>query len=231
MRIIEVDEISVEKDKTKRLEDIRKNILLSVSLAGGLVWKEKVFSFYETIARELLELFDNDLLENVSLNKCNNNFKRAYIKDKSIMYNQNNLFLNAVEKMNIESWLKQTLLYIDNKVLPSYLTTSEKEKLFSKLETTDIYLINQNYNRQELNGDKYFLNKKDDNIELLNILDKAGYYNMSIQEYIMLVATGKYSYEVKDITNKNFKITYNNYILEIGTYLAKEIENYLKKSN
>ena len=50
MRILDVDEISVEKEKIKKLEDIRKNILLSTALAGGLVWKEKVYSFYSVIA-------------------------------------------------------------------------------------------------------------------------------------------------------------------------------------
>lgn len=224
MRILDVDEISVEKEETKKLEDIRKNILLSIALAGGLVWKEKVFSFYSVIARELLDLFDNELLEDIELCKCNINFKRIYIKDKSIMYNQTNLFLNAVTKLDIPNWLNQTLLYIDNKTLPSFLTTREKEKLFSKLDTSEIHIVNQNYNRQELNGDKYFLQNNTENIELLNILDKAGYFNMTIYEYIKLVATGKYDYNVKDMTNTNFKTTYNNYILEIGSYIAKEIE-------
>lgn len=224
MRILDVDEISVEKEKTKRLEDIRKNILLSTTLAGGLVWKEKVYSFYSVIARELLDLLDNELLEDTKLCKCNVNFKRVYLKDKSIMYNQTNLFLNSVTKLDIPTWMNQTLLYIDNKTLPSFLTTSEKEKMFSKLDTSEIHTINQYYNRQELNGDKYFMQNKVENIELLNILDKAGYFNMTIYDYIKLVATGKYDYDVRDITNSNFKITYNNYILEIGTYLAKEIE-------
>lgn len=224
MRILDVDEISVEKEETKKLEDIRKNILLSTALAGGLVWKEKVYSFYSVIARELLDLFDNELLEGIELCKCNINFKRVYIKDKSIMYNQTNLFLNSVTRLDIPNFLSQTLLYIDNKTLPSFLTTSEKEKLFSKLDTSEIHFVNQNYNRQELNGDRYFLQNNTENIELLNILDKAGYFNMTIYEYIKLVATGKYDYNVKDMTNTNFKTTYNNYILEIGSYIAKEIE-------
>lgn len=224
MRILDVDEISVEKEQVKRLEDIRKNILLSTALAGGLVWKEKVYSFYSVIARELLDLFDNKLLEDLKLCKCNINFKRVYIKDKSIMYNQTNLFLNSVTKLDIGNWLNQALLYIDNKTLPSFLTTSEKEKLFSKLDTSEIQLVNQNYNRQELNGDKYFLQNNVENIELLNILDKAGYFNMTIYEYLKIIATGKYDYDIKDITNKSFKMTYNQYILEIGSYIAKEIE-------
>lgn len=224
MRILDVDEISVEKEGAKKLEDIRKNILLSTALAGGLVWKEKVYSFYSVIARELLDLFDNELLEDIELSKCNTNFKRVYIKDKSIMYNQTNLFLNSVTKLDVSNWLSQTLLYIDNKTLPSFLTTSEKEKLFSKLDTSEIHLVNQNYNRQELNGDKYFLQNNTENIELLNILDKAGYFNMTIYEYMKLVATGKYDYHVKDTAITNFKMTYNNYILEIGSYIAKEIE-------
>ncbi len=224
MRILDVDEISVEKEKIKKLEDIRKNILLSTALAGGLVWKEKVYSFYSVIARELLDLFDSELLGDIQLCKCNVNFKRIYIKDKSIMYNQTNLFLNSVVKLDINSWLNQALLYIDNKTLPSFLTTSEKEQLFSKLDTSEIQLVNQHYNRQELNGDKYFLKNNTENVELLNILDKAGYFNMTIYEYMKIVATGDYDYHVKEIANKNFKITYNQYILEIGAYLSKEIE-------
>lgn len=228
MRILDVDEISIEKEETKRLEDIRKNILLSTALAGGLAWKEKASSFYSVIARELLDLFDNELLEDIQLCKCNNNFKRVYIKDKSIMYNQTNLFLNSVTKLDIPNWLNQTLLYIDNKTLPSFLTTSEKEKLFSKLDTSEIYIINQHYNRQELNGDKYFLQNNTENIELLNILDKAGYFNMTVYEYMKLVATGRYDYQIKDTANTGFKTTYNNYILELGSYVAKEIEGKLK---
>lgn len=228
MRITEVEEISLEKDLKQRLEDKRKNISLAVALAGGLVWREKVESFHEVIAKELLEIFNDNLLDNLELNEFNKDYKRTYIKDKTIMYNRNNLFRNTYKKLDISKWLDQVLLYIDNKAIPDYLTVSEKEKIESIVDEDEIYIINQYYSNQELNKNRYLKDNTVEHKKVLNILDKAGYFNLTIYEYIKIIATGKYGYKYKYIVNKFFKITYNNYILEIGSYIAKEIESYIK---
>lgn len=229
MRIKEIGEISLERELDSRLEDKRKNLSLAVAMASGLVWKEKVYSFYEVIAKELLEIFDENLLGNagIILNEFNYNFKKVYIGENTLMYNRNNLFLNATKKLDVKSFLNQVLVYIDNKKIPSYLTTKEKDKMFLYLTKEEIHIINQCYNKQELNGDKFFYNNIG-NKELMNILVKSGYFDMSIYDYILLMSTGKYSYKL-ETENIEFKKTYNNYILELGAYVAKQIEIYLNK--
>lgn len=228
MRIGEIEELSLEKSLKQRLEDKRKNLSLAVALAGGLVWKDRVESFNEVIAKELLEIFTDNLLDDIELNEYNKDFNRVYIKDKTIMFNRNNLFRNTYNKLNISNWLDQVLVYIDNKIIPDYLTVSEKEKIETIATEKEIYIINQYYSIQVLNQNRYFKDETIENKKILGILDKAGYFNLTIYDYIKNIATGRYSYKYKYINNKIFKATYNNYILEIGSYIANEIENYLK---
>ena len=65
MRITDIKNISISKDKLDKLKDKKEILAISVALASGLAFKDKLFSFYEVIAKELLEIFDNDLLEDI----------------------------------------------------------------------------------------------------------------------------------------------------------------------
>ena len=53
MRVTDISDISIYKDKISRLKDKQKCLAISVSLAAGLAWKKKVQSFYEIIAKEI----------------------------------------------------------------------------------------------------------------------------------------------------------------------------------
>lgn len=234
MRVTDISDISIQKDRITQLKDKQNNLAIAVSLASGLVWKDKVMSFYEIIAKELLEIFDNNLLDGILLDKFNKNYIRIFIDDKTIYFNRNNLFLNTYEQTEIKEWLKQELLILENKKLPSYITTEEKECLFKNMDFEEMHLVNKNYNRQELNSDRYMLNLiKDDETKLINSLTKANYFSLSIYEYMKIVAFGNYRYDTasKDKGIIYFKKIYNDYILELGAYISKVIEKYLSDNH
>ena len=115
MRITDIKNISISKDKLDKLKDKKEILAISVALASGLAFKDKLFSFYEVIAKELLEIFDNDLLEDIELNKFNDNYIRIIIDSNSIYFNKSNLFLNTYELVDVKDFLKQNLIIIENK--------------------------------------------------------------------------------------------------------------------
>lgn len=233
MRITDISNISISKNRITRLHDKKNNLAIAVSLAAGLAWKDKVLSFYEVIAKELLETFDDHLLDGILLDKFNKNYVKILLDDKTVYFNRNNLFLNTYEQLELGEWLKQELLIVENKELPSYLTSDEKESLFKNMTQEEIYLVNRNYNRQELNSNRFLLNLiKSDETKLINALTKVGYFSLSIYDYVQTIATGNYEYGVisKDKRIIYFKNTYNNYILELGAYISKVIEKYLSEN-
>lgn len=230
MRTTDIKNISISKNKLDKLKDKKEILAISVALASGLAFKDKLFSFYEVIAKELLEIFDNNLLEDIELNKFNDNYIRIIIDNNSIYFNKSNLFLNTYELVDVKSFLKQNLIIIENKSLPIFLTSDEKLILFKNLTKEEIEVINRNYNKQELNSNKFLLNlKKEEEIKLINILTKANYFSMSIYDYVKIMATGDYviDFDSNDKKIKYFQTTYYNYILEIGTYISNIIERYL----
>ena len=103
MRITDIKNISISKDKLDKLKDKKEILAISVALASGLAFKDKLFSFYEVIAKELLEIFDNDLLEDIELNKFNDNYIRIIIDSNSIYFNKSNLFLNTYELVDVKA--------------------------------------------------------------------------------------------------------------------------------
>lgn len=227
----DIKQIYTIKDKKSILEDIYKTLSISIALANGMVWKEKTQSFYKTIAREIKDVFDNKLLNNIELKKFKNKYLRINIDNNSIIFLKNNIFSDDSIKLDYDTWIKQKLIIIENKQLPDYLTSKEKEDMFKTLSDNERDILNTSYSRQELNSDRFSLNKGDNNKDkVLKILNKFNYYDITVEEYLNLMSEGKY--ENKNITNdKNisiFKNTFNNYILEIGVYITKEIENYLK---
>ena len=231
MQVTDIRDISINKTKLDRLKDKKEILAISVALASGLAFKDKLFSFYEVIAKELLEIFDSGLLEGMELYKFNDNYIKMQIEEKTIYFNKNNLFLNTYELININEFLDQDLIIFENKNLPPFLTSEEKEKLSKNLNGDEIRLINKNYNKQELNSNKYILNlSSEDEIRLINVLTKANYFSISIYNYIKSIATGKYlvGSDSKDNRLKYFKNTYDNYILEIGIYISNTIERYIK---
>ena len=234
MQVTDIKDISINKTKLDKLKDKKEILAISVALASGLAFKDKLFSFYEVIAKELLEIFDSGLLEEMELYKFNDNYIKMQIEEKTIYFNKNNLFLNTYELISINEFLNQDLIILENKNLPLFLTSFEKEELFKNLNQDEIRLINKNYNKQELNSNKYILNlSSEDEIRLINVLTKANYFSISIYNYIKSIATGKYliGSDSKDYKLKYFKNTYDNYILELGIYISNTIERYLKTSN
>lgn len=231
MQVTDIKDISINKTKLDKLKDKKEILAISVALASGLAFKDKLFSFYEVIAKELLEIFDNGLLEEMELYKFNDNYIKMQIEEKTIYFNKNNLFLNTYELISINEFLNQDLIILENKNLPLFLTSFEKEELFKNLNQDEIRLINKNYNKQELNSNKYILNlSSEDEIRLINVLTKANYFSISIYNYIKSIATGKYliGSDCEDNRLKYFKNTYDNYILELGIYISNTIEKYLK---
>ena len=111
-----------------------------------------------------------------------------------------------------------------------YLTSKEKEEMFKTLSDDERDILNANYNRQELNSDRFVQSIiEEDKDKLLDILNRFNYFDITVSEYINLIADGNYEYRNKT-DSKNieiFKNTFNNYILELGAYVANEIENYL----
>ena len=234
MQVTDIKDISINKTKLDKLKDKKEILAISVALASGLAFKDKLFSFYEVIAKELLEIFDSGLLEEMELYKFNDNYIKMQIEEKTIYFNKNNLFLNTYELISVNEFLNQDLIILENKNLPPFLTSFEKEDLFKDLNGDEIRLINRNYNKQELNSNKYILNlSSEDEIRLINVLTKANYFSISIYNYIKSIATGKYliGSDSKDYRLKYFKNTYDNYILELGIYISNTIERYLKTSN
>ena len=69
------------------------------------------------------------------------------------------------------------------------------------------------------------LNEKDKEI-LLRIFRRYNYYDINVRKYIN-VMSNDYDYDLTEFENKLLKTTYNNYILELGVYISKEIKNYL----
>lgn len=227
----DIKEICINQNINDKLEDIYITLSISCSLANGMVWKEKNKSFYKTIAREIKDVLDNNLLENVKLKSIRNKYLRVNIKNNTLIFLKNNIFELDSERLSQKDWINQRLVIIEKSELPTYLTTKEKEEMFKSLLDEEKDILNRNYNRQELNSDRFVQNiKEEDKEKLLNILNKSNYFNITISEYINLIADGNYEYRNKT-GNQNieiFKNTFNNYILELGAYIASEIESYLK---
>lgn len=234
MQVTDIKDISISKTKLDKLNDKREVLAITVALASGLAFKKKLYSFHEIIAKQLLEIFDGNLLDGMELNKFNSNYIKLMIENKAVYFNKNNLFLSTYETISIREFLDQDLIILENKNLPDFLTSKEKEELFKNLSEDEIRLINKNYNKQELNSNRFMLNLFiEDEINLINILTKANYFSISIYTYIKSMATGNYliGSDNKDSRIKYFKNTYDNYILEIGIYISNVIEKYLKMNN
>lgn len=230
MQVTDIKDISISKAKIDKLRDKKEILAISVALASGLAYKNKLLSFHEVIAKELLEIFDDKLLDDMELYKFNDNYIKMNIENRNIYFNKNNMFLNTYQVIDTDEFLNQDLIILENKELPKFLTSEEKEDLFRELSEEEINLINRNYNKQELNSNKYILNLSDDGVRLINVLTKANYFSLSIYTYVKSIASGNY---LIGCDNNNEKVkylknTYDNYILEIGIYISNTIERYLK---
>lgn len=229
MGILSLKELSAKQNTEQRLKDIAKNLLFSVALSSGLAHKEKIPSFSKIIAKELKELIDSGLLKQLSFYKFHNHYVRVTTQNKSVCFLKNNI-LNKESKITLERFLEQKLVYLENHELPKYLSAKEKEELIRSVDDDLESIIIRNYSRQELNSDRYVLtlNENDKDV-LLRIFRKYNYYDINVRKYIEIMASN-YDYEIQsEFENKRLKNAYNNYILEIGLYISKEIENYLNQ--
>lgn len=229
MGILSLKELSTKQNTEQRLKDISKNLLFSVALSSGLAHKEKLPSFSKIIAKELKELIDSGLLNHLSLYKFHHHYMRVTTQNKSVCFLKNNI-IDRKSRITVDRFLEQKLVYLENHELPKYLPSKEKEELIRSVDDDLEDIIIRNYSRQELNSDRYLLtlNENDKDI-LLRIFRKYNYYDINVRKYIEIMASN-YDYEIQsELENKKLKNAYNNYILEIGLYISKEIENYLKK--
>lgn len=218
MEIIGINNIFIKKDKKEILSDKYKNISLCLSLASGYILKEKVNSCIKLIAQELLDFFYNEGDE-YTYPVLIDNFYRITIDNNKIYFRKNNTF--GEETLNKEAFLKQKLIFIENHNIPQFLLEEEKEKMQKLLSPEESIELNKAYNKQELNSNKYYLDGIYNKLELQNILAKTGYYDISIKDYLLNVSNNEV--ELK-IDNKLFQDIYVNYILELGSYIAKKIK-------
>lgn len=227
MKTVGMRDFIVEKNVEERLEEIYKNLSLCVSMASGYVWKEKVTSFSKLIAKELLDFFDEEMIK-IEYPSLKNQFYRVKIQENSLCFHKNDLFQEK-QKVDKATFLKEKLIYLEKCELPSFLTSNEKDEITKKITKEEAILLNQNYNRQELNGNRYFLTGKDSDKEhLLTILKKASFFSMTVEEYLIKLAQGNKKMNIEEGT-KLFETTYNNYILELGAYIAKKIKEVKEK--
>ena len=218
MEIIGINNIFIKKDKKEILRDKYKNISLCLSLASGYILKDKVNSCIKLIAQELLDFFDNEGDE-FTYPILVDNFYRITIDNNKIYFRKNNTF--GEETLNKEAFLKQKLIFVEKHNIPQFLLEEEKEKMQKLLSPEESIELNKAYNKQELNSNKYYLDGIYNSLELQNILAKTGYYDISIKDYLLNVSNN--DVELK-ISNKLFQDIYVNYILELGSYIAKKIK-------
>ena len=218
MEIIGINNIFIKKDKKEILRDKYKNISLCLSLASGYILKDKVNSCIKLIAQELLDFFDNEG-DGYTYPVLVDNFYRITIDNNKIYFRKNNTF--GEETLNKEAFLKQKLIFVENHNIPQFLLEEEKEKMQKLLSPEESIELNKAYNKQELNSNKYYLDGIYNSLELQNILAKTGYYDISIKDYLLNVSNN--DVELK-ISNKLFQDIYVNYILELGSYIAKKIK-------
>lgn len=218
MEIFGINNIFIKKDKKEILRDKYKNISLCLSLASGYILKDKVNSCIKLIAQELLDFFDNEG-DGYTYPVLVDNFYRITIDNNKIYFRKNNTF--GEETLNKEAFLKQKLIFVENHNIPQFLLEEEKEKMQKLLSPEESIELNKAYNKQELNSNKYYLDGIYNSLELQNILAKTGYYDISIKDYLLNVSNN--DVELK-ISNKLFQDIYINYILELGSYIAKKIK-------
>jgi hypothetical protein len=218
MEIFGINNIFIKKDKKEILRDKYKNISLCLSLASGYILKDKVNSCIKLIAQELLDFFDNEG-DGYTYPVLVDNFYRITIDNNKIYFRKNNTF--GEETLNKEAFLKQKLIFVENHNIPQFLLEEEKEKMQKLLSPEESIELNKAYNKQELNSNKYYLDDIYNSLELQNILAKTGYYDISIKDYLLNVSNN--DVELK-ISNKLFQDIYVNYILELGSYIAKKIK-------
>lgn len=218
MEIFGINNIFIKKDKKEILRDKYKNISLCLSLASGYILKDKVNSCIKIIAQELLDFFDDEG-DGYTYPVLVDNFYRITIDNNKIYFRKNNTF--GEETLNKEAFLKQKLIFVENHNIPQFLLEEEKEKMLKILSPEESIELNKAYNKQELNSNKYYLDDIYNSLELQNILAKTGYYDISIKDYLLNVSNN--DVELK-ISNKLFQDIYVNYILELGSYIAKKIK-------
>lgn len=227
MGIAQLKELTSKQDINKRLKDISKNLLFSVALSSGKAYKEEMKSFNKIIAKELKELIDNNLLENIPLYKFNMCYVRVNTQNMNVCFLKNNMFEKKC-RITLNRWLDQKLVYLEEKKLPEFLTNEEKYNLINTVDEDLEPIIYRNYSRQELNRERYVLtlNEPDKDV-LIRIFNKYNYYDITVRKYIDIMANN-YDYDISEyLINKKLKYAYNNYILELGLQISKEIEYYL----
>jgi hypothetical protein len=227
MGIIGIRDLINEKEEDEKLNDIYMNLSLCVSMASGYVWKEKVNSFSKLIAKELLTFFEEEPLK-LKYPTLTNSFYKICFKDSNLCFRKNNLFKN-IETLDKKEFLNQKLMYLDKYQLPPFLTNIEKEQISKKITREEYAILNKNYNRQELNGNRYFLiDRVLEKQQLLAILKKASFFSMTIEEYLTVLAQGNKDLKL-NVNEEIFNNTCNNYILELGAYVAKRIKENSKR--
>lgn len=216
MKTVEIAGMIAKREDNEILKDIYMNLSLCVSMASGYVWKDKVSSFYKLIAVELLSFFDSNILSvnypvlyDEFIKENNGSFNTYFRKDCKF----------GEEALSKTEFLRQKLIYVDCYQLPNFLTSDAKRELAKVLSKDDIITMNELYNKQELNGDRYFMvDSSDKKQKFLNILEESAYYSITINDYLTMMSKGEL------FLNSAHREVFDTCILQIALYIAKKIK-------
>lgn len=222
-----MSKLDLEIINNKSNSDYLKDISNNLKMLSYFAYDKKQESLYQSVAKEIISLMNNDYFMSLHLKKIKENYYRINSNDKSYLFVKGNIFSEVLIKA--DEFFEQKLVKLENYELPPVLTEEEKQNIIHTYEDSKT-LINKNYSRQELNSTDFNLTLDTNDLnKLFDIFDKMKYYGLTIREYIELVADNyDYKNDYEDNKMKLFKNTFNNYIVELGLYLSKVIEDNIK---
>lgn len=223
------------------LKEINETILLSI----GQVLNEKHQSFNSVIAVQLRNLLYEGKIQHINSDLKLLKFKDKWLEfdihsDDIVCYRDSDLFEGITEKISLSDWLNQKLIYIkrNNSPIPDVIYDSSFLSLVDKIKKADKEILLNAFEEKEceLDGEKimgYTLKSSinQDEIEkVVCILDTYGYNNITVSEYIKLIAdkTGAHldiEWPVGLMMIHNDQI---NYIIPIALYISQLLTDYLR---
>ena len=219
-----MSKLNLEIIKDKNNNDYLKDISNNLKMLSYFAYDKKEYSLYQSIAKEIVSLMNNDYFMTLHLKKIKENYYRITTNDKSYLFVKGNIFSEVL--IRADEFFDQKLVKLENYELPTMLKEEEKQNIIHTIEDSKA-LINKNYSRQELNSTDFNLTLDSNDLpKLFDIFDRMKYYGLTVREYIELIADNyDYKNNYEDNKMKLFKNTFNNYIIELGLYLSKAIED------
>ena len=226
------------------LKELNETLLLSI----GQVLQDKRQSFNSIIAVLLRNLLYEEKILHIDKELKLPKFQDKWLEldihgeeNEIVCYRDSELFKDTTENLCLNDWLKQKLVYIKRQTtMPKVIYDSSFEPLVEKIKNRDEkQFINTIFQQDEyiLSGEKivgYSVKSSattDDINKIADILDKYGYDNITVGEYIKLLAdkTGAhldYEWPIGLMMIHNDQI---NYMLPIGLYISQILTDYLRR--